>query len=398
MPTDVTLPQWGMGMNDGLVVKWLKQEGDQVEQGDALVEIETAKINSEVEAPAGGTLARIVVPEGAMVDIGTRLAVILAPGEEPADLPEPMQAAGQPGATPAAVTPAAPDRSSQQKRQVTPVARRVAKELGVDVGQLDGTGPGGRITEADVRAAAAGGAPSVGSAAAPPVVPVREVIRLTGIRATISRRMTESWRAPKVTLNTHADVTETVAFLKKLVAEWRTHRIRPQYQDVVLAATARALTQHPKANAYLVGDELHVLDRVNLGVAFAVPDGLLVPVIRDADKKPVLEMAQAVRDIAIRVKSNELTVDELSGATFTVTNMGGYGVEQFDPLLDPPQIGILGLGLVEERPAVVNGEIVIRSIGHLSLTFDHRAWDGAPAGEFLQTLTGLLRDPTWMTS
>ncbi len=397
MPTEVTLPQWGMGMNEGLVVKWLKHEGDTVEQGDPLVEIETAKINSEVEAPASGTLTRISVGEGETVDIGTRLAMILAPGEDEAALSEqdvpsaPIKQTGpiEPGmAGDRTIAPAGP------RRQATPVARRLAKELGVAIDSVEGTGPSGRITEADVRrsASSSSGNPNLSNQA----VPVKKKIKLAGMRATIARRMTDSSQAPTVTLNTHVDVTDTVALQRRLVSEWRPKRIRPQYQDLVLAATVRALVDHPAVNARLVGNEVHILTPVNLGVAFAVSDGLLVPVVQDANKKSLVEIAQAIRDIGAKVKSNDLSVDELTTGTFTVTNLGTYEVEEFNPLLNPPQVGILGIGRVEERPVVVDGVIVIRSVGSLSLTFDHRALDGAPAADFLKTLAGFLKSPDWM--
>jgi len=397
MPTEVTLPQWGMGMNEGLIVKWLKQEGDTVEQGDPLVEIETAKINSEVEAPASGRLTRISVAEGETVDIGTRLAMILAPDEDESVLSEQDVPTGPIKRTSPTEPSMTGDRtiaSAGPRRQATPVARRLAKELGVAIDSVEGTGPSGRITEADVRRSASGpsGTPVLSGSG----VPVKKKIKLAGMRATIARRMTDSSQAPTVTLNTHVDVTDTVALQRRLVSEWRPKRIRPQYQDLVLAATVRALVEHPAANAHLVGNEVHILTPVNLGVAFAVSDGLLVPVVQDADKKSLAEIAQAIRDIGAKVKSNSLSVEELTTGTFTVTNLGAYEVEQFNPLLNPPEVGILGVGRVEERPVVVDGVIVIRSVGSLSLTFDHRALDGVPAADFLKTIAGFLKSPDWM--
>ncbi len=405
MPSDVLLPQWGMGMNDGQVTRWLRQEGDEVKKGDALVEIESSKVNSEVEATADGTLGRVLVQEGTIVPVGTRLAVILLPGEDAAVLPPVGQT--DPAAQAAPVAP--PDTSvaspgtpqaapGGQRRVVTPRARRLAREMGVDPESIDGTGPSGRGTEADVRRAAEGGTPAQTPAASPSTVPVTETIRLTGLRGTIARRMAESAKAPTVTLNTHADVTAAIEMQRRLTGDWRQHRIRPQYQDLVLAAVARALREHPKANAHLVGDEVRVLGRINLGVTMAIPEGLLVPVIRDAAEKSALELAQEVRGLASKAKANSLSVDDMTGGTFTITNLGAYDIEAFNPLINPPEIGILGVGRVEERPAVVDGEMVIRSIGHLSLTFDHRAWDGAPASEFLRTIVKHLREPGWMAA
>ena len=412
MPIDVLLPQWGMGMNDGMVVKWLKKEGDAVKKGDPLVEIESSKVNAAVESPSDGTLGRILVHEGVVVLVGVKIALLLAAGESASVLPPPVQkamagaghaAAGASQAASAAPQSAGvPGAPSGSAKQVTPIARRIAKELGVDVERISGTGPGGRVTEDDVRKAASGSPAAAASAPARPVppsnIPLKETIPMTGMRATIARRMTESAQAPMVTLNSHADVTATTELMAKLVADWRQHRLRPQYQDLVLAAVARALKDHPRANAHLAGNEIRVFSQINLGVAVAVPDGLIVPVIKDAGSKTLLQIAQTVRELAQKSKSNQLTMDDMTGATFTVTNLGAYDVESFNPLLNPPEIGILGVGRVEERAAVTNGQVGVRSIGHLSLTFDHRAWDGAPAGAFLKGIAGYLKDPAWMAA
>ena len=394
MPTDVLLPQWGMGMNEGQVVKWLKKEGDPVAKGDALVEIESAKVNAEVEATADGILGKILVPEGTDVPVGTRLGVLLAEGEDSSilDSIEPYAAPAPPKPpTLARRAPAAP-RASGRRQVVTPRARRLASELGVDLETVQGTGPSGRVTEDDVRRTAEEG-PAAGGGSD---IPVREVIPLTGLRGAIAKRMTESSRAPAVTLNTHVDVTAAVALQRQLVRDWRRHRLRPQYQDLVLAATVKALEDTPLANAHLVGDELRILDEINLGVAVAVPDGLIVPVIRNAGGKTIVELAQAIRELVRMSRNQSLGIDQMTGSTFTVTNLASYDVDQFNPLLNPPETGILGVGRIEVRPMFVDGEVAARSIGHLCLTFDHRAWDGAPAAEFLRKVANNLRDPEWM--
>jgi pyruvate dehydrogenase E2 component (dihydrolipoamide acetyltransferase) len=284
------------------------------------------------------------------------------------------------------------------KQIVTPRARRLAKQMGVELAGIAGTGPSGRVTEDDVKAAAL--APAGGAVAPAPlpvsVVPVKEVLKLSGLRGTIARRMTESAAIPSVTLSTTADVTDAVAFQRELVGEWRQHKIRPQYQDLVIAAVARALKDMPIANSHLVGDEVRILDEVNVGIAMAIPEGLLVPVIKNADQKSLLEIAQEVRDLAKKAKSNSLSIDEMTNSTFSITNLSSYNINVFDPLLNPPEIGILGVGTVEEQPAVVDGEVAIRSIANLNLAFDHRAWDGAPAAEFVRSIAKLLSDPSWM--
>ena len=393
MPGNIILPQWGMGMNEGQVVKWLKTVGDPVVKGEPLVEIESTKVSAEVEATADGTLGRVIVEEGKTVPVGTVLGLLLMAGETDNDLPE--MAAPEERTTSAAASSrrAAANRRSRGKLVITPRARRLARELDVDLDSIEsGTGPSGRVTEDDVRAAAeAASAPS-----AEGLEPTR-TIPLTGIRGVIARRMSESASAALVTLNTSADVTETIAIQRRLTREWRRSRVRPQYQDLAIAATVRALKDHPLANAHITDSEVQLFDTINLGFALAVPDGLLVPVIREAESKSPLELALTVRDLVRKSKSNELTVSELSGSTFSLTNLSSYDIENFTPLINPPEVGILGIGRVIEQPTVMkSGDIEVRSIGYFSLTFDHRAWDGAPASEFLQAVVKNLAQPEWM--
>ena len=379
-----------MGMNEGQVVRWLKSIGDPVVKGDPLVEIESTKVSAEVEATSDGTLGRIIVEEGKTVPVGTVLGLLLMAGETDSDLPAveiPRERAAR-----------APRRASSARRSggrlvVTPRARRLARELNVDLDSIEaGTGPSGRVTEDDVRAAAEAGT----STSADGMKPSR-TIPLTGIRGTIAKRMSDSASAALVTLNTTGDVTQALAMQRRLTREWRRSRVRPQYQDLVIAATVRALKNNPLANAHITDKEVQIFDIINLGFALAVPDGLLVPVIRDAGEKSPLELALAVRDLVRKSKSNELGVAELTGSTFSLTNLSSYDVESFTPLINPPEVGILGVGRVIQQPTVTkSGDIEARSIGYFSLTFDHRAWDGAPAAEFLQTVVKNLAEPDWM--
>lgn len=392
MPSNIMLPQWGMGMNEGQVVRWLKGIGDEIAKGEPLVEIESTKVNAEVEATSDGTLGQIIVTEGDTVPVGTVLGVILLENETQSDLP-PMPATQ----TRTASKPSEPQstqtqsRDSSRKVVATPRARRLAKQLDIDLDTIEiGSGPNGRITEDDVRNAEQAG---------PSEMQMRpsSVIPLTGIRGVIARRMSESASAALVTLNTTADVTEAVALQRVLVRDWRKERIRPQYQDLVIAATVKALAEHPLANAHLIDDEVRLYEEINLGFALAVPDGLLVPVIQDAGEKKPIDLARAVRDLVRRAKANELSPAELSGSTFSLTNLGSYDIENFTPLINPPEVAILGVGRVALQPTITqDGEIEPRSIGYFSLTFDHRAWDGAPAGAFLKSITENLASPDWM--
>lgn len=412
MPANIILPQWGMGMNEGQVVRWLKSPGDAVAKGDPLVEIESTKVNAEVEATSDGTLGRADVAEGTTVPVGTVLGYLLLDGEAESDLPAPAAKAATSAAAPGGATPTRPSATASERATraggkvvATPRARRLAKQLGVDIATISsGTGPGGRITEDDVRASQMTVDFGAGAPADAIVAPIAERTPLTGMRGTIARRMTESAAAALVTLHAKPDITKSADVQRALVREWRRERVRPQFQDLVIAATVRALKANPIANSHLVADEVLTYGEINLGFALAVPDGLLVPVIRDAGAKSPLELARAVRDLARRAKSNELGVDDLSGSTFSITNLGSYGITHFTPLINPPEIGILGVGAVldetrctGEPAADSDGRCcTIQQMGHFSLTFDHRAWDGAPAAGFLQAVTDGLTEPGWM--
>ena len=399
MPVNIILPQWGMGMNEGQVVKWLKSAGDPVSKGEGLVEIESTKVNAEVEATGDGILGRSDIAEGATVPVGTVLGYLLLDGETESDLPAPAQSAAvtSPSPRPAVATSnAGAQRRTGGKVVATPRARRLAKQLGVDVDTIAaGTGPGGRITEDDVRSAADGATESTGDGGLQP----SERIPLAGIRRVIARRMSESASAALVTLHAKVDVTASISMQRELVRAWRKDRVRPQYQDLVIAATVKALKEHPVANSHLVNDEILRYDEINLGFALAVPDGLLVPVIHDAGAKSPLELARQVRELARQAKSGGLGPRDMMGSTFSLTNLGGYGVTNFTPLINPPEVGILGVGAVLDELSLGEGNAVeTRSMGYFSLTFDHRAWDGAPAAEFLGAVTSSLASPEWMLS
>lgn len=434
MATNVLLPQWGMNMEDGTLTRWLVSEGDEIVEGQPLVEVETAKINSELESPATGVVYHIMAPEGSLVKVGELVAVIGEPGENPSR-PEPGAPASSAGAR----------RRRRRRdarpagggtRQVTPVARRLARDNGIDLDNLNGTGPRGRITEQDVRAAiearqsrprvqvvprarmlarqqdidldeVAGSGPNgritvadveqaiaEREAASARADAVGETVPLTGLRKIIADRMSMSVSTmAQVTLSTEADVTELLSLRESLVSEWRPHRIRPLDLDLIIAAVASALKAHPRLNSHLVDGNVLLLNEVNIGLAVAVSEGLLVPVLKGADSLSLLDIAGQIRSLADKTRKNELGVDDMTGAGFTVTALSNYDIDVFTPIIDPPQVAILGLGRAIEKPVVVDGEIVVRSMMHLSVTFDHRALDGVPVAEFMRTLKGSLESP-----
>ena len=433
MATNVLLPQWGMNMEDGTLTKWLVSEGDEIAQGQPLVEVETAKINSELESPAAGVVAHIIAAEGSLAKVGDIIAVIGAPGENP---PRPEPGAASPRtSTRRRPRRAGPKAGAGAAPQVTPVARRLARDNGISLEDVTGTGPRGRITEQDVRDAIdARQKPKVqvvprarmlarqesidledvtGSGSAGRILvtdvertiaerdtsaaradAVSEVVPLTGLRKTIADRMAMSVSTmAQVTLTTEVDVTELLNLRESLVSAWRPHRLRPLDLDIIIAAVADALKAHPRMNSHLVDGEVRLLKDVNIGVAVAVPDGLVVPVLRGADSLDLLGVARGMRSLADKTRKVQLGLDDVTGAGFTVTALSNYEIDAFTPIIDPPQVAILGLGRIQQKPVVRKGEIVARSMMHLSVTFDHRALDGVPVAEFMRTLSAKLESP-----
>ncbi len=453
MASEIVLPQWGMEMQDGTIVRWLKQEGDTVAEGEPIVEVETAKLQTELESTASGILSRIVAQEGQIVPIRGVLCVIAEPGEEIAASAAPAAPASAPLA--ALATQAAPATNGVDI-QVVPAARRLARERGVNLAQVRGSGPNRRILLTDVEAALQAPATDGAEAAAGrvPVVPAarrlaREndidlatitgsgpqgriliedveaaikaksapdsasapepsadgVVPFTGIRGAVATRMLQSIQSTaQVTLTTEALVTEAMQLRRGLSrhhAEEAGGGIGPL--PLVVKATAEALKRHPRMNAIETTSadgeaQVQMLSEVNIGLAVALEEGLVTPVIRGADEKSLAQLAAENRDLAARTREGRTRPEEITGGTFTITNLGANEVDGFTPIINPPQVGILGVGRVVEKPVIANGEIAKGETMYLSLTFDHRVIDGAPAAEFLRTVKALLEDPWWMVS
>lgn len=376
MAVEVRLPQWGMGMQEGTVVRWLKSEGEPVREGEALAEVEAAKVNEEVEAPASGILERVLVAEGDTVPVREVLAMISPAGEARAGAEEARATAAP--AERVSTSPAPAPASRAPRVQASPRTRRLARELGIDLGEIRGSGSGGRITEEDVRRA---------RPAAPP--PGAQVIPLSGVRRTIARRMQESLQSmAQVTLVTEADVTGLVELREGLKPEFD-----PTYTDLVIRAVAPALGEHLRLNARLEGEEIRLLPEVHIGVAVALEDGLIVPVVRDANRKNLQRISRETKELARKAREGSLSPGEAAGSTFTITNLGTYGVDAFTPIINPPEAATLGIGRISERPTKQGGGLAWRQTMTLSLTFDHRIVDGAPAAAFLQTIRERLERP-----
>jgi len=414
MATDVKLPRLGQGMESGVIVRWLKSEGEPVAKGEPLYELDTDKVTQEVESELDGVLTKIVVPEGD-VEVGATVAVIESDGaspapadaqaeapreapaedspadaaEAPAPAPEPAPAAAPPGAD--GRTAAAPARL-----KASPLARRMARERGVDLASLQGTGPEGRILADDVERAASGAAAPATPSTASPALPAGEVetVPLTSIRKTIARRLTEAWSAPVFQLGVSADMTELLALREQLVERLAEGDAKPTVNDVLVKLAGAALMRHIPVNATFTGEEIQRHPSAHVGIAVAAPQGLVVPVIRDADRRTVQEIARARADLVGRARDNKLTLQDMEGGTFTISNLGMFGVEQFTAVLNPPQVAILAVGAVKDEPVVTDGVLDIAPIVRMVLTCDHRAIDGADGAQFLQTLVALIEQPT----
>jgi pyruvate dehydrogenase E2 component (dihydrolipoamide acetyltransferase) len=394
--TLINMPKLGQTMEEGTVLTWLKHPGERVSRGEPLVQIETDKVVCDIEASQAGLLHSILAREGEKIPVGNAIAVIAAEGEtvnvaalletaQPA--PErttaaPLQQGAVPAPGPSRPASATATAASPQDIRISPAARKLARERGIALERLQGTGPGGRIVVEDVERASA----AQTTAAAPERV--RRTIPLTGVRGTIAQRMAQSWaQVAHVTEVIDVDMTTAVALRRRRLAAWeREFGVRVSLSDFVTFAVSRTLREFPDLNARLEGQAINVLEDIHLGIAVATPDGLIVPVIHHADQRSLADIAQQSAHLAEKAQARRLSLDDVSGGTFTITNLGTYGIEIFTPIVNYPQCAILGVGRVAERPVVVPGRIDVRSMMYLSLSFDHRIIDGAPAAMFLQKL------------
>jgi len=408
--SQVTLPRLGQGMESGTILRWLKSEGDPVEKGEPLYELDTEKVTQEVEAEASGTLLKILVPEGE-VAVGKTVAIIGEQGEdvpevdvegpaapaaeapEPEPEPEPKEPQPQDEAPPAqAPEPAPPAAATNGGRvKASPLARRIARERGIDLAALSGTGPEGRIVAEDVERAAVSPPKAAAAAAAPAPSGEVERVELTSIRRTVARRMTEAWAAPAFQITMSAEMTRAQELRARLVE--RHPDERPTVTDILTKVCALALMRHREVNALFVGDAVELYPSANIGIAVATERGLVVPVIPGCEARTVAEIAAARADVVTRAREGKLQAADLAGGTFTISNLGMYGVEQFIAVLNPPQAAILAVGAIEDRVVARDGEVVVRPMLTMTLTCDHRTIDGAKAAEFLRTVKEFLEEP-----
>ncbi|QXJ20611.1 2-oxo acid dehydrogenase subunit E2 [Actinomadura graeca] len=434
--TDILMPRLSDTMEEGVISSWQKRPGDEVAVGDVIVDIETDKAVMEYEAYEAGVLEKILVGEGESAAIGAPIAVIApvgaqvpaapavpaeavaAPAPAAAAAPAPVAVAPSAPSAPAPAVPSAPAASAPRgtsRPPSSPLARRLARDHGIDLASLTGTGPGGRIVRADIEAAIrAGGpassaqapsapapgvpaAPSVPAPAAPSAKtraddPDVEAVPLNRFRKVAARRLTESKReAPHFYLEREVDAGALLEFRATLNEALAPSKV--SVNDLVVKAAATALREHPAVNVSYTGEDLLFHKRVHVGVAVAVEDGLVVPVVRDADRKSVSRIGEETRELAGRAREGRLTAAEMSGGTFSVSNLGMFGVRSFAAVINPPEAAILAVGAVRDEPVVRDGQVVPGRRMALTLSVDHRACDGATAARFLARLAGLLQNP-----
>lgn len=382
------MPKFGLTMHEGTIQRFFKGAGERVNAGEPLYEVETEKVLYEVEAPASGVVATTLFAEGDTVECGVAVAVIAEPGEdadaiaaryrEQATVPRPRR---DDASSPSPVLRnSAAALTAGGRRTASPVARKLASELRVNLDKVEGTGPGGRITREDVERvakSATSAQPSVSAAR-----PSHDRIALRGARKVIAERMHQSLQtSAQITITTEADVTPAAQFRARMTREFEF-----SYTDMMILAVARALVRHPRMNARLEGAEIVLNASANVGIAVALDEGLIVPVLNRADSKSLREIAVESRALGDKARAGHLKLEDVQGGTFTITSLGMFGVDAFTPILNPGETAILGVGRIVEKPAVYEGAIAKRSMLWLSLTFDHRVVDGAPAAEFLQTV------------
>ncbi|MCA9830569.1 MAG: dihydrolipoamide acetyltransferase family protein [Dehalococcoidia bacterium] len=412
MAIDVIMPQMGADMTEGTLVRWLKQVGDQVNRGEIIAEIETDKATVELEAFEAGILRKHVVPEGETVPVGQVIAILgdagEAIGEDPERKPLPPVADRHSETSPAAAMPQSPRRAAApiegSRVRISPVARRIAADAGIEPSAITGTGPDGRVLRRDVEAAIASQAPaperapaavpapqpapSTGPAAAP-----FELVPFTRMRQAIARRMSQSkQQQPHYYITLDIDMTAASAFRAQVNSQAAEDQ-RVSFNDLVVKACAIALGRHPRFNAEFTDDGIRVYRQINLAIGVALDDGLIAPAIIDVGSKSLGAIAREARDVANRARSGNLTAEEYSASTFTITNLGAFGVETLIGIINPPQSAILGVGSIMPQPVVVDGEVVVRQVMKIALSADHRVTDGAEGARFVKEIQSLLENP-----
>lgn len=386
------MPRLDPGMQSGKIVEWLKKEGDRVEKDVPIVRIEGEKTTFEVNSPGAGVVRKLLFEPGTDVQVGQTIALVGEPNET---LPVETGAPAAPESAVAQQVTVAPAGPRIQEPSASPVARKMAREAGIDISKIKGSGPGGRIVREDVQKAIdqmRSQPQAVGfSAQAARAVPIARTIKLAGKRRATAERLSYGFHTTvPVTITMEARMDTMLGHRKGLHNKTGEEISITAY---VVKAAAKALEDHQMINSSLEGDELRLYSDINVAVAINTPDGLVAPIIPQTNKRSILEISRGIRDLTERAIQNKLAVTDLTGGTFTVTNLGGFGVDLFAPVINPPQCAILGFGRTSEKPVIIEKQVQVASITTLSLVFDHRIVDGVPAAQYLQRVKELLEDP-----
>jgi len=427
-------------MEEGRLISWLKKEGEAVAEGDVLAEVETDKATMELVARGSGVMRKQLLGDGETANVGTLIAVVAAEDEDisgilqeaggadqaaeeaPAEEQQ-VAKAGEAGAAVAAsgqteahqaqrstareaaaetATPTGDGVGGEGRLRASPVARRLAAESGLDLGEVRGTGPGGRIIKRDIEAALEGGVPAAAEVEAPapaaaPVAAEYNDVPLSQMRKTIAKRLTQSiGPIPHFFLTIEVDMAEAMTFRQKLNERFASEGVKVSPNDLVIKAVAAALRKHPWVNSSWTGEAIRQYDAVHIGVAVAVDEGLITPIIRNADRKGIAEIASEVKELAGRAREKKLLPEEYTGGTFSISNLGMFGITEFTAVINPPEAAILAVGAIEEKVVVVDGQMVIRPRMRVTLSCDHRVVDGATGAKFLETLRQNLEEPMMM--
>ncbi len=410
MAETISMPKLGFDMAEGLLVRWVKQVGENINKGDVLAEIETDKATVEVESSASGVVLSHIVEQGSIVPVNAPIAVVGAAGEKvdaPAATPKPEAKAEEKPAAPTQPTAApsaqAPAPATSGPVKASPLARKVAKDNGINLASVQGTGPGGRVTRKDVEAALAGGQPSAVSrpsaqVSSTPVVISHDdtVIQTTKLRQAIGRRLVESKQTIPHFYVTHEYKMEALMDMRKQINAYLPENEKVSVNDFIIKAAALTLRQFPNLNATIKGNEIIQFGHVNVSVAVTVPGGLMTVVVKDADAKSLRQISGEIKAMAGRARDGKVKPEDVDGSTFSTSNLGMYDVEEFIAIVNPPEAAILAIGSAKETPVVVNGEIKIGSRMKATISIDHRVSDGAEAAQFMQKMAEFLENPVRM--
>jgi len=394
MAVAVIFPKLDEAMKSGKIVRWLKNERDRVEKGEAILEIESEKTSFEIEAEASGILSKVMAKAGDEVPVGATIAFILQPGEKAPEVAEPVIVKATEGKKGKLVE--APRAASETREiKASPLARNIAKEHNIDLSLVTGTGPGSRITREDVlKAIKEQPTAKVPPAREAPELAEEEIVPLSSMREVIAQRMTESFKTPHFYLTVEVDARELMAIRNQLLPAIESQTgIRLTLTDLIIKIAVKALKDNPAINCSYVDGGVKLFKRIDIGLVTAVEGGLVVPVIRQADKKSLAELTQARAALVQKAREHTLTKEEMTGSTFTISNLGMFEIDQFSAIIQPPEAAILAVGRIAEKPVVRNGEILVRPMMTLTLSIDHRVLDGIIGAQFLQSLKRYIENP-----